>query len=56
MNSKLFDAIDRGDLSEVKEVLSHKPSSEILEFRGAVRIFFQDIYDVLRQLDFTSLQ
>ena len=41
MNSKLFDAIDRGDLSEVKEVLSHKPSSEILEFRGAVRIFLQ---------------
>ena len=46
INSKLFDAIVRGDVSKVKAVLSQISSSEILEFRYSVRIFVLDINDV----------
>ena len=46
-NSKLFDAVAMGDFFQVEAVLSQIPLSEILEFRGVVRIFLQDMHDAL---------
>ena len=48
---KLFDAVERGDVPQVEAMLSQIPSSETLEFRDAVRIFFQyDVHIVCRFL------
>ena len=43
-SKKLFDAVEWGDVPQVKATLSQIPSSEALEFRAraAVRIFLQD--------------
>ena len=56
INSKLFDAVKRGDVSQVKSLLSQVPSSEILEFRDEVRIFLHDIYDAHLYLICLSLR